>query len=156
VGHSELIAHAVEGWQKPNWQRSPAMQSASTEHAGGGTLKHSPAKQLWVGGQSASRMQPPATVHWLLTHIRRSGQSASEPQKSHGRHRLAMHVQFTLQSASPAQLVGWQYPPSQRSEAAHSASRAQSGATKHMPKSAQVVPGGQPDPVPGGLQKSSS
>lgn len=53
-------------------------------------------------------MQPPATVHWLLTHIRRSGQSMSVPQKSHGKQRSAMQVQLMLQSALLAQRVGWQ------------------------------------------------
>lgn len=155
LGQSPLIRHIVVGWQNPNWQRSPAMQSVSSMHAGGGTLKQSPAKQLWVGGQSLSRMQPPATVHWLLMHIRMSGQSMSEPQKSQGRQRSAMQVQLTLQSALLAQVVGWQYSPSQRSPASQSASTVQSGAMKQRPKSPQKVPGGHPELGPGGLQKRS-
>jgi len=84
------------------------MQSVSVEHAGGGTLKQRPAKQLWVGGQSLSIVQPDAIVHWLLMHMRPSGHSASEPQKSQGRQRFAVHVQFTLQSASLVHVTGWQ------------------------------------------------
>lgn len=38
VGHVELIIHIVLGWQNPNWQTSPAMQSDVVAHAGGGTL----------------------------------------------------------------------------------------------------------------------
>lgn len=84
------------------------MQSMSVVQAGGGRLKQRPAKQLWVGGQSVSRMQPPGTVQVLLTQVRMSGQSASLPQRSQGKHRLATQLQLKEQSASALHVVGWQ------------------------------------------------
>ena len=58
---------------------------------------------------------------------------------------------------SGAELVGWQNVDSHVSPAGHSPSAMHSGAMKQAPKSAQVVPSGQPSiPPPGGKQNWSA
>jgi len=58
---SPPMRQGVLGWQKESSQRSPTAQSLSRVHSGGGSEKQSPPKQLWVGGHSASLVQPPGT-----------------------------------------------------------------------------------------------